>query len=558
MNCERVNLLLDTKSAAELTAAERQAVDQHLASCSECREMWEAYDELAALRIPATPSYLRVRIATALAARVAGRSHARLVMGAVLLAGAALAATAVLRWTNDPPDPAPDPVPAIEEVAPVVEPVVAPAPEQPPLSDEPVPSPPEPVEPIAASDATYPLDPYLDPYSIVVVAVSDPTAGEEAAVRLAGCYDAIVERLRSVAGLNVIAGEHLRGLSRHPEPEFQAARELGAGSMLVLTPLPDTCLAVRYNLQTRVLNILGSTDPQRAELTVERLRDQTFKDSATILAERRGRILDPARSEEERLNELLRLRPPDPRAPPTTFDEATVAAAVQIALTSRDANRRGTAWLALLGVTDPQVVQPALYALENDAENVRTQAALALAPFADQPAVREALTRAAAVVPSERARARAICCFFTVRSAARLALRAGEDNADAVRKNVLDESLTPQERLVLRGIYYVTLSQIGDEAARAVFALGSSSDDEKVRSRAWHLLSDVSEKDFIPALLEDLARHSAESVRAAAAEGLTQHRDDPDVRAALDRALADSSGQVQRAARNALDGARVY
>ena len=119
MNCERVNLLLDTKSAAELSAAERQDVDQHLASCSDCREAWEAYGELAASPIPATPPFLRVRIATALAARATERRHTRrgLLIGALLLVGAVVAATAVIRVMNH----APVPVHKFEEIAPAVE-----------------------------------------------------------------------------------------------------------------------------------------------------------------------------------------------------------------------------------------------------------------------------------------------------------------------------------------------------------------------------------------------------------------------------------------------------
>jgi hypothetical protein len=147
----------------------------------------------------------------------------------------------------------------------------------------------------------------------------------------------------------------------------------------------------------------------------------------------------------------------------------------------------------------------------------------------------------------------------TVRLAARLALRAGDEPNEAVRKTVLDASLTPQERLMLvppSGSSPRRLDELGDEAVRAVFELGSSSDENDVRARAWGLLGYVRETDFVPVLLDDLARHPAESIRAAAATGLTQHRDDPDIRAALDRALADPSLTVQRAARSALDGAR--
>jgi hypothetical protein len=109
-------------------------------------------------------------------------------------------------------------------------------------------------------------------------------------------------------------------------------------------------------------------------------------------------------------------------------------------------NVRAGVWNALIGVTDPQIVEPLIYALENDsADRVRAEAAAALAPFVDLPVVRDALTRAAAEVPAERP----ACCYYSARSAARLTLRAREEDTEAVRKTVLDESLTPQERLVL-------------------------------------------------------------------------------------------------------------
>ena len=559
MNHERVHLLLDTKSAAELTPAERRAVDQHLASCSECREIWEAYDELAALRIPATPPYLRVRIATALAARAAARSNARrgLFIGVVLLVGAALAATAVLRWANDPPDPAPDAAPAIE-VMPAVEPVVPPEPPVP--SDEPVPSPPEPVEPSAASDAiTYPLD----PFSLLVVSLNDPDPDAEATAALAGCHDAVVEALRRVVGLNVIAGERLKPFSGSTAPEIAAAREVGAGKLLILRTMnrQPMCSTRLFDVQTGAAEGASFALGDREDWSgfgagmARSMQQQILKDRDALIAEARATVLNTALGDRDRVSAMFQLR----QGLTPTFDEAILTAAVQIGIASRDADARATAWQGLRGVIDPSIVQPLLHSLANDAaEDVREDAALALAPFSDQPAVRDALTRAAAEVPSETPEVS--CCTFTVRSAARLALRASLEPADMVRGTVLDESLTPQERLVLLrpdGARSLRLDQLGDEAARAVYAIGSSADDAEVRSRAWGLLGDVSERDFLPALLEDLERHPVEAVRAGAAAGLRQHRDDPEVRAALDRALADASVLVQRAARNALDGVWV-
>jgi HEAT repeat protein len=567
MSCEKVSFILDTKSAADLTAAERQIVDQHLASCDECRETWEAYGELAALRIPATPQHLRARIATALLARAAQRrAHRSFVIGAVLLAGAAVAATAVFRSTNRAPAPAPDPVQTIEVVVPAVQPVVpvAPAaPELPAASDELVPRPREAVESGAeASTVRY----ALDPYSLVVVVVPDSDADTEAVAALASCHDAVVEQLRGVAGLNVIAGGPVRPFAGSSLPEIQVARELAAGHVLVLRSIErqPSCAARWFNVQTgdREGAILERDDRTReswqelAGFVAASIRESLLKDAATLMAEARATLLNEARSDLERAEAMFGLRQgPDP--PP--YDEAIVAAVVEIGMRSREANARATGWFILRGVTDPSIVQPLLYALANDeAENVRSAAALTLAPFRDQPAVRDALTRAAAEIPSERPTLS--CCEFTVRSAARLAMRAGDVPTDAVRKTVLDESLTPQERLMPLtpdGKTSLRLDQLGDEAAQAVFALGLSVDDHEVRARAWSLLGDVREPRFIPALVEDLAQHPVESVRIAAAAGLRQHRDDPDVRAVLERATADPSLQIQRAARNALDGVRV-
>ena len=567
MNHERVHLLLDTKSAAELTAAERLAVDQHLASCSECREIWEAYDELAGLRIPATPPYLRVRIATALAARATARSRARwgLLIGAVLLAGAAVAFS-VLRLTNGSPDPAPEPVPTFEEAAPAVEPAVPPEPPAP--SDEPVPSSPEPAEPSAASDTlTYPLD----PFSVLVVSLNDPAADEETAAALGVCHDAVVEQLRRVVGLNVIAGERLKPFSGSNSPEIQIARELAAGSVLILRSMmrQPSCSVLRFNVETggspeAVISMTGTLPggsmPNLPENVAGEAREALLEDAATLEAEARATILNTALRDNQRAGALFRLRI---GSPPPGFDTATLAAALQIGTSSRDMYARAAAWRALQGVTDLSIVQPLLHSLANDAaDEVRSAAALTLGSFVDRPEVRDALTQAAAEVPAEAPKV-SIYGEFTVRTvrlAARLALRAGDEPNEAVRKTVLDESLTPQERLVLVPPASPSprrLDELGDEAVRAVFALGSSSDDHDVRSRAWSLLGYVRETDFVPTLLEDLTRHPAESIRAAAATGLTQHRDDPDIRAALDRALADPSPRVQRAARNALDGARI-
>ena len=135
MNCEQVNVLLDAD--AKLTVAQRQTVDEHLASCAACREVWDAYGELSALRIPPTPNDLRTRIVAALVARPVSSVRGirrSFVIGAVLVLGAAAATTVALRYGTQPepepasvvetdaPPPVTTPTPALSELVPASEP----------------------------------------------------------------------------------------------------------------------------------------------------------------------------------------------------------------------------------------------------------------------------------------------------------------------------------------------------------------------------------------------------------------------------------------------------
>lgn len=94
MRCNDIAAIMDEHRAARLTAAERGAIDAHLAACADCAAAWQADAELLALRLPATPATLLDRVA-ALATRPMTRPHrARtpFVVASALLAGAALAA----------------------------------------------------------------------------------------------------------------------------------------------------------------------------------------------------------------------------------------------------------------------------------------------------------------------------------------------------------------------------------------------------------------------------------------------------------------------------------
>jgi TonB family protein len=105
MNCNDVASILDTHRSARLTAAERTTVDEHLTSCEDCDAAWHAHTELEALRVPSAPATLLER--ALLAARVPPvaqprRAWSPITIGALLLAGGALASVTLMSLTRSP------------------------------------------------------------------------------------------------------------------------------------------------------------------------------------------------------------------------------------------------------------------------------------------------------------------------------------------------------------------------------------------------------------------------------------------------------------------------
>jgi TonB family protein len=95
MSCNDVASILGNHHSTRLAPAERAQVDAHLAACADCSAAWHAETELAALRVPPVPSSLLER--ALLASRLpqsapTRRARLPIVVGAVLLAGAAAAA----------------------------------------------------------------------------------------------------------------------------------------------------------------------------------------------------------------------------------------------------------------------------------------------------------------------------------------------------------------------------------------------------------------------------------------------------------------------------------
>jgi TonB family protein len=116
MSCNDVASILDTHRSARLAPAERAQVDAHLAACAACTAAWDAQSGLLALRVPPVPATLLER--ALLASRLpqsapVRRARMPIIVGSVLLAGAALAAgVTIANLVGTPPAPAAPAIPA--------------------------------------------------------------------------------------------------------------------------------------------------------------------------------------------------------------------------------------------------------------------------------------------------------------------------------------------------------------------------------------------------------------------------------------------------------------
>jgi hypothetical protein len=586
VNCQDMNHLLDT-SAEDLTSAQRESIDLHLASCHACSEDWANWRAVSALQIPATPTSLAARIAATLPARFAppvrrpGRPY---VVAGVLLACAAAAATLVTLYTQ--PDQEPSSTRAEFSHTTV------------PLAQENQKS----VVAGAAAGADLPLDSGstasivipavadvpMDPHGIVVLIRPEAAADLRAVAIATQCHDAIVSQLRAIRGLNVLADaavsayEGNEQASRLPgsnarfelqSADQQLARRVGAGNVLVVST-GNYCAATLFNSQTGqiITGLMSGTAlppddgwKSFAANLARNVRDKTLVDEAALPAEYRKVLLDSSLGDHERmeaLDRIMQLRvEPWKKAPRGAFDKEVIAAAVQLGTKSQDSDTRSGVWASMRGINDPSLAQPMMQSLANDPDgDVRMQAAFSLNLFLDIPGVREALLRAAAEDPSREPQV--ACCIYTVREAAERASIADKDLKAWMRSKLLDESLPARSRLLNAGtstpdsrFQFLSASDMGPDGVRAIFNIGSNEQDPRVRQMAWGTLERVAPDDtFMPVLLGDLTSHPDEYVRSAAAKVLKNYQGNPSVREALERARSDSSMAVRREAGAALGG----
>ena len=591
MNCAEADRILASQGSGALAPTHKHAVDEHLASCADCRDAWAAYGRLLADPIPVTPRALRHRVRAALLAARQAKPRAarpvRLGLGIVLLAGAAAASTWIYRVFEGGPAVSAVVVDGHRAPAAVLSPdtgaAVAPAAHSPsaePSNDE-----------AQESSAPTAFDLPLDAYSVVVLAMPPPTLSQEATGYFSQCHEYALRELRTVDGLNVIAGAQVSpyGASRRTPEEI--GRELGAGRVLVLSTASATwlgqmlppgelelgssnrgsCYADLIDVQTsagRPIAGRGSShwtaDDWRgfAEDVARGVRYAILDRGALItLAQTRVLNGDVGALSTLRGGRLYgeRLYPDElqgmaPELIPGAFTEDVVAAAANIGAASPDAIKRSYAWRYLRGVRDSRLTQALLYSLASDGDaNVRCQAALALGYLVDEPGVRGALMRAAVEDPSMEPPARG--CILSVRAAAQRALQSDDELRAASLRTVLETTLPSASRLAPlhesvdgRGLPTV----LDETAAHAVFEIGRDSADARIRASAWELLGSSALPEFTPTLLEDLARHAADDVRAAAAAALKPYAAAMQVRAALEQARLDPALVVRRAAQLAL------
>jgi hypothetical protein len=596
MNCADVDRILASQGSDALTPKHKRAIDEHLASCRECRDAWAAYRRLTAEPVPVTPRELRHNVLGALlAARLAKPRAARpvrLALGVALLVGVAAASTLVYRAFEE--EPAVSSVGVEGDAAPNA----APSPDTgiapPPRAAGPRAEPPK-DGPQKRSFAPTSGDHPLDAYSVVVLAMPSPTISREVAGYFEQCHDEVLRELRTIDGLNVIAGAQVSPYGDSRRTPEEIGRELGAGNVLVLSttfatnvgPAPraelgpgsriGSCSAELIDVQTSAVRTRAgrtssdwTADKSRevAWDVARVVRDEILGDRSAI-ARAQATVLDPAVGVGGRVTSLgflrrgrmygERLNPDEfqgmaPEPIPGAFTEHVIAAAANIGTASPDAWGRSWAWRYLRGVRDPNLTQALLSSLASDGDaNVRCQAALALGYLVDEPGVRGALTRATVEDPSTEPPARG--CILSVRAAAQRALQSDDELRATSLRTVLDTTLPSAARLapLHQSIDGRGLPTVLDQtAADAVFEIGRESADARIRARAWESLGGSALPAFTPTLIEDLAGHAAEDVRAAAAAALEPYAAEAQVRAALEQARADPALVVRRAAQLAL------
>lgn len=421
----------------------------------------------------------------------------------------------------------------------------------------------------------------VDPDTVVVIMRPEVAAGVSEIALADRCFDAVTTELRGLGGLNVVTDSSSFRMTSPSEAldlpgrDREIALGHGAGHVLRVTTAMG-CDFTLFDSQTGSGTGAGGggVDPQGARasafakaiaLSVHHhiLGDRVAEPSAS-----RIRLLNSRLSDRDRMTALaehLQARRSGPRNPGSArppLGADVLAAVTQLGTKSPDAGVRSAVWAMLREANDPGMIQPLLQTILNDTDRtVRYQAIQTIRKFLDAPGVREALQHVATMDPDSQPER--FCCTATVREAAERASVPDPEFLAWVRRKLLDESQPGRSRLInLMGIsgdgrFAGGFSRVGNDLAAVVLEIAQRDPDPRVRAMAWDVMySGQAEREFlseeaVPVLLKDLQTSVNERVRAGAARILYGFRDNPEVEEAIQRALADDSIMVRRAATGA-------
>ncbi len=592
MNCQDVSLALDDRDIGALTEAQRREFDAHLASCPDCAHDWDIHRRMVATQAPPMPAALVAQVRVLVAARSGSSSgrrapHRLLLLGTVLLVGAA-AAMLAMRLTGTPTPqaavaaPDPDATSALTPVQPTSEALPLPVAGQA-----------EPAEPVASKEAL----PEVKPFTVRVMPLKNETTDATSSSAAVTMYAAFVERLRAVPGLTLLDQDdpEAHPVYRITITGMSSGNQFG-GTVGAETLKPDgfPSGAFYFGLGGDMPATCASHLPVSADSSpcqdpegiatnmVGRLRKMLFPPDPALRRQLQVRLLDKSLDAQQRLQALSELATYG-RAnqlaggagavTQVLRDPAVLRGAVDLATNAATPAQRAQAWYTLRGADSAELVQPLLASLRKDPDREVRLAAIGVLDdgFEKDPRARVALETSAQQETDPMLRA--------------LAQRAlGGANGDSAWRQYLLTSLKDTSRSSLERIeallYQMNLPASeafrGSMAASgqrqlallldadSITALVSVLPGAAVQSRilgasAASLVNELAQLDH-PAITEMLlASVQGDSrwldpVSAAYALGQLSRRDQPRVRAVLEKMRADDPiPQVRQAATESLN-----
>lgn len=425
----------------------------------------------------------------------------------------------------------------------------------------------------------------LDQFTVVVLPIEILTSEPKAPALAEDVYNEFLGQLSSIEGLYVLGRGSVVGFAESKLSPVEIARQLGAafvvsGNIVVNQGAyyaqldlshaqgggssSNTALLAFLNPEHTQLTITAS-DGTPIELSPEDLIRQSVRrmaenisewlfpppprDRDQVRAETGARFLDTSLSDRDRLDALSELTPGS-RPNGTFFDgdktlqTQVVVAAVQMAEMSENPAVRRHIWRHMAGVEDAYLIEPMIYALQNDTDDgVREEAAKALKSFLDEPRVRDALDYTSANNSSE-----------VVRSAARSVTLSDEEQRAEYAAILLDEKQSDSDRSEAlsrlrwgyQGKDWLT-PELTPELTAAMVRLARNAQDARIRRSVWSSLRVSEDPELITPMLEALAVDQNEQVREEVVQALHRHHlDEPGIREALEAALPDEQSPLVR------------